>query len=69
LSAIEVDGEPMSQLEASLLHSIIFNLTGHPVVRIPIGSSSDELPIRVGRCRQEVVLLDVAIMIPSGGDG
>jgi amidase len=36
-ATIEVDGEPMSQLEANLLHSIIFNLTGHPVVSIPIG--------------------------------
>jgi amidase len=71
-AAIEVDGEPMSQLEANLLHSIIFNMTGHPVVTIPIGSSAGGLPIGVqvvGRRWQEMALLDVATMISSVGDG
>jgi amidase len=71
-AAIEVDGEPMSQLEANLLHSIIFNMTGHPTVTIPIGSSSAGLPIGVqvvGRRWQEMALLDVATTISSAGDG
>jgi amidase len=71
-AAIEVDGERMSQLEANLLHSIIFNMTGHPAVTIPIGSSSTGLPIGVqvvGRRWQEMALLDVATMISSAADG
>jgi amidase len=44
---VDVDGQPMSQLEANLLHTIIFNLTGNPVLTIPIGSSSQGLPIGV----------------------
>ena len=60
---IDVDGRRMSQLDANLLHCVIFNLTGHPVVTIPIGSSSEGLPIGVqliGRRWQEMALLDVA---------
>jgi len=71
-AAIEMDGEPMSQLEANLLHIFIFNMTGNPAGTIPIGSTSDELPIGVqvvGRCWQEMALLDVATMISSVGDG
>jgi amidase len=58
----------MSQLEANLLHSIIFNLTGNPVVTIPIGSSAQGLPIGVqvvGRRWHELALLDVAKQIAS----
>ena len=69
---IEVDGQPMSQLDANLLHSIIFNLTGHPVVTIPIGSSSDGLPIGVqvvGKRWHEMALLDVANEISSAANG
>jgi amidase len=65
---VEVDGQPMPQLDANLLHSIIFNLTGHPVVTIPIGSSLDGLPIGiqvVGRRWRETALLDVASEIAS----
>ena len=65
---VEVDGQRMSQLDANLLHSIIFNLTGHPVVTIPIGSSPDGLPIGiqvVGRRWHENALLDVASEISS----
>jgi len=70
--AIRVDGEPMSQLDANLLHNIIFNMTGHPVVTIPIGASSDGLPIGVqvvGRRWQEMALLDVATIISLAGRG
>jgi amidase len=69
---VDVDGRPMSQLEANLLHSIIFNLTGHPVVTIPIGSSSHGLPIGVqvvGRRWHESALLDVAKQISSVANG
>jgi amidase len=69
---IDVDGQSMSQLDANLLHSIIFNLTGHPVVTIPIGSSSTGLPIGVqiiGKRWQEMALLGIAKTILSGADG
>jgi len=69
---VEVDGQPMSQLDANLLHCIIFNLTGHPVVTIPIGFSSDGLPIGVqvvGKRWHEMALLDVANEISSAADG
>jgi amidase len=60
---IEVDGKPFSQLLANLLHSIIFNVTGHPVVTIPIGLTVDGLPVGVqviGRRWQELSLLNIA---------
>jgi amidase len=60
---IDVDSRQMPQLAANLLHSLIFNLTGHPVVTIPIGKSNDGLPIGVqlvGRLWQEMDLLNVA---------
>ncbi len=60
---IEVDGKPQAQLLANLLHSIIFNLTGNPVVTIPIGLTAKGLPVGVqvvGRRWQEMALLNVA---------
>jgi amidase len=65
---IDVNGEPVSQLEANLLHSVIFNLTGHPVVTIPCGTSSAGLPIGVqvvGRRWDEDALLAVAKRMAS----
>ena len=62
----------MSQLEANLLHSILFNLTGHPVVTIPIGLSSDGLPIGVqvvGQLWHEMSLLEVAKQVSSVAHG
>jgi amidase len=44
---IEVDGNPLAQLLANLLHSIIFNVTGQPVVTIPVGMTSRALPVGV----------------------
>jgi amidase len=58
----------MPQLKANLLHSIIFNMTGHPVVTLPIGQSPTGLPIGmqvVGRRWQEMALLDVAEQIAA----
>ena len=63
---IEVDGNPLAQLLANLLHSIIFNVTGQPVVTIPVGMTSRGLPVGVqivGRRWQEMALLNVAEQI------
>jgi amidase len=63
---IEVDGKPLAQLLANLLHSVIFNLTGHPVVTIPIGLTAQGLPVGVqvvGRRWQEMTLLNTAEQI------
>jgi len=63
---IEVDGNPLAQLLANLLHSIIFNVTGQPVVTIPVGMTSRALPVGVqivGRRWQEMALLNVAEQI------
>jgi amidase len=71
-SPIEVDDQPMSQLEANLLQCIIFNLTGHPVVTVPIGLSSGGLPIGiqvVGSRWHEIALLNVAQQIASIAGG
>ncbi len=60
---IEVDGEPMPQIMANLLHNVVFNMTGHPVTTMPAGLSARGLPIgvqMVGRRWQEMALLDVA---------
>jgi amidase len=63
---IEVGDQKMPQLMANLLHSVIFNMTGSPVVTIPIGFSSQGLPVGVqvvGRRWQELDLLNVAEQI------
>jgi amidase len=60
---VEVDGQPEPQLLANLLHSILFNLTGHPVVTLPIGQTAQGLPVGVqvvGRRWQEMALLNTA---------
>jgi amidase len=60
---IEVDGQAVSQLSANLLHCVLFNVTGHPVVTIPIGQSSRGLPVGVqivGRRWREVELMEAA---------
>jgi amidase len=69
---IEVDGKPFSQLLANLLHNIIFNVTGHPVVTIPIGLTAQGLPVGlqvIGRRWYELALLDTAGQIASQTDG
>jgi amidase len=65
---IEVDGQPQAQLLANLLHSVIFNLTGHPVVTIPVGLTAQGLPVGVqvvGRRWQELALLNTAEQIAT----
>jgi amidase len=69
---IEVDGRPFPQLLANLLHSVIFNVTGHPVVTVPLGLSSQGLPVGVqviGRRWHEMELLNTAekISLQTGG--
>jgi amidase len=69
---IEVDGEPLAQRQANLLHSVIFNLTGHPVVSMPIGTNDAALPVGiqvVGRRWGEMELLAVASQIDRVVDG
>ena len=69
---IEVDGKPFSQLLANLLHSVIFNVTGQPVVTIPIGLTAQGLPVGVqviGRRWQEMALLNTAQLIAGQTDG
>ena len=64
---IQADGQSVSRLEANL-HTIIFNLTGHPVVTVPIGLSPEGLPIGVqvvGSLWQEMSLLDAAHQMES----
>ena len=67
-ASIEVDGQPLSMLLANLLHSVIFNVTGHPAVTLPIGTSSQGLPVGVqviGRRWQEMALLNTAEQIAT----
>ena len=69
---VEVDGKPCPQLLANLLHSVIFNVTGHPVVTIPIGLTAQGLPVGVqvvGRRWQEMTLLNTAGQIASVTSG
>jgi amidase len=69
---IQVDGQPMAQLLANLLHSIIFNVTGQPVVTIPVGLTAQGLPVGVqvvGRRWQEQALLNTAEQIASQTSG
>jgi amidase len=69
---IAVDDRQVSQLAANLLHSIIFNVSGHPVVTMPIGRSADGLPIGVqlvGRRWHELALLHAAEQIAACAGG
>ena len=69
---IEVDGTSEPQLLANLLHSILFNLSGHPVVTIPIGLNAQGLPTGVqlvGRKWQEMALLNTAEAIAAQTSG
>lgn len=61
--AIDVDGKKMPYWMATIYHTSLFNLTGHPVVVIPLGSSDDGLPIGVqvvGRRWHDMAVLDIA---------
>jgi len=60
---IRVDGLSVPYLLACGAYTMIFNLTGHPVVVIPVGQSQDGLPIGiqlVGKRWRDVELLIIA---------
>ncbi|HTP07554.1 MAG TPA: amidase [Anaerolineae bacterium] len=63
---IEVGDRSLSADLAEVMPNVIFNFTGHPVVVVPIGRSSDGLPIGVqiaGKRWGEMELLAVAEQI------
>ena len=69
---IEIEGRSLSADLAEVMPNVIFNFTGHPVVVIPIGRSSDGLPIGVqivGKRWGEMELLAVAEQIATVTDG
>lgn len=60
---IDVDGRAVSYWSGTLGHTSLFNLTGSPVVVLPLGQSDDGLPIGVqvvGRRWHDMELLAVA---------
>lgn len=59
---IEIDDSRLPQIEANLRHEIIFNVSGNPVVVVPIGRTGGGLPVGVqviGRRFADLRLLDV----------
>ncbi|MBD2041394.1 amidase [Microcoleus sp. FACHB-672] len=61
--AVEVDGRKVPYLLASGAYTMPFNLTGHPVVVVPIAQTQTGLPIGVqiiGKRWQEMELLAIA---------
>jgi amidase len=58
-----VDNQPLNYMIANCAYTIVFNLTGNPVVVIPIGYSKEGLPIGVqivGKHWRDMELLSVA---------
>ena len=71
-ASIEIEGRSFSADLAEVMPNVIFNFTGHPVVVVPIGLSSDGLPIGVqivGRRWGEMELLAVAEQIATVAGG
>lgn len=69
---IEVDGQKLSYMMAGSAHSTVFNLTGSPVVVIPIGLTKDGLPVGiqvVGKRGQDMELLAVAEKLTEATKG
>lgn len=62
-SAIEIEGLKVPYFLANAAYTMLFNLTGHPVVVIPIGYTENGLPIGmqiIGKRWQEMELLAIA---------
>lgn len=60
---VEVDGRKVPYFMANGAYTMLFNLTGHPVVVIPIGQTQTGLPIGaqiVGKRWKEMELLAIA---------
>lgn len=63
---IDIDGEKISEDFAAVMSNVIFNFSGHPAAVVPIGYSSEGLPIGVqivGRRWGEMALLNAAEQI------
>ena len=62
-AAIEIKGRKVPYFLANAAHTMVFNLTGHPVVVIPIGHTESGLPIGmqiIGKRWQDMGLLAIA---------
>ncbi|MDJ0746061.1 MAG: amidase [Xenococcaceae cyanobacterium MO_167.B27] len=63
---IEIEGRKVPYFLANSAYTMLFNLTGHPVVVIPIGQTNNELPIGmqiVGKRWKEMELIAIATKI------
>jgi amidase len=62
-ATVEVDGQPIPYILATSMYTGIFNLTGNPVVVLPLGQTQEGLPIGlqiVGRRWNDMELLATA---------
>jgi amidase len=69
---LEVDGQKLSYMMAGSAYSIVFNLTGSPVVVIPIGLTKDGLPVGiqiVGKRDRDMELLTIAEKLTEATKG
>ena len=67
-SAVDIDGRSYPHVVANGAYAMPFNLSGHPAVVIPIGSTAEGLPIGlqiVGKRWREMELLSVAKQIDN----